>query len=210
MDHKKAQADLKVLKKLYPHPHHYLDFRNPYELMMATILSAQTPDKTVNAVTPGLFQKFPSPEKLARADLSEVEGLIRKVNFYRTKAKSIQGSALLISERFQGQVPDRMEDLLGFPGIARKTANVILQQGFNKIEGIVVDTHVIRVAFRLGWTANKDPQKIEADLMELLERKDWQWLQFYFKSFGTAFCRAPKPKCPECPLNSTCPSANKI
>ena len=210
MDRKKAQADLKVLKKLCPEPHHYLEFRNPYELMMATILSAQTPDKTVNAVTPGLFIKFPGPEKLARADLPEIEGLIRKVNFYRTKAKSIQGAARLIGERFQGKIPDRMEDLLEFPGIARKTANVILQQGFDKVEGIVVDTHVIRVAFRLGWTANKDPEKIETDLMELLERRDWQWLQFYLKSFGIAFCRAPKPKCQECPLNSTCPSAFKI
>jgi endonuclease-3 len=210
MNRARIQANLKILKKLYPEPHHYLEFRNPYELMMATILSAQTPDKTVNAVTPGLFKKFPGPEKLARADLPEIENLIRKVNFYRTKAKSIQGAARLIRERFQGKVPDRMADLLEFPGVARKTANVILQQGFNRVEGIVVDTHVIRVAFRLGWTANKDPGKIETDLMELLERQDWQWLQFYLKSFGTAFCRAPKPKCGECPLNSTCPSASKI
>lgn len=209
MDRKNAQADLKVLKKLYPHPHHYLEFRNPYELMMATILSAQTPDKTVNSVTPGLFNNFPTPEKLSRADLPKIEGLIRKVNFYRTKARAIQGAARLIGERYQGKVPDRMEDLLKFPGIARKTANVILQQGFNQVESIVVDTHVIRVAFRLGWTVNKDPEKIETDLMQLLDRKDWQWLQFYLKSFGSVLCRAPKPKCPECPLNPTCPSAFK-
>ncbi|MDD5224544.1 MAG: endonuclease III [bacterium] len=210
MNRARIQADLKVLKKLYPEPHHFLEFRNVYELMVATILSAQTPDKTVNTVTPGLFEKFPVPEKLARADLAEIESLIRKLNFYRNKAKSIRGAARMIGERFQGKVPNRMEDLLELPGVARKTANVILQQGFNQVEGIVVDTHVIRVAFRLGWTANKDPEKIETDLMGLLPRPDWQWLHFYLKSFGTEFCRAPRPKCGECPLKPTCPSALKV
>ena len=209
MDSSSAGKILNILKKLYPHPHHYLDFQDPYQLLIATILSAQAPDKTVNAVTPSLFKKFPTPRHLAGADLSDIEESIRSVNFYRNKSKAIQGSARLLEEKYRGRVPDRMEDLIKFPGIARKSANVILQQGFNRVEGVVVDTHVIRLSQRLGWSQNKDPGKIESDLMGLFDRKDWKWLTFYLKSHGIAVCRAPRPKCGECKLAPTCPSRDK-
>ena len=207
MDRRAARRILQKLKKLYPEPRHFLEFRNPYELLVATILSAQTTDTKVNEVTPSLFRKFPTPHQLAGASRKEVEEAIRSVNFYRNKAKAIQESARIILEKHQGNVPDQMEDLVALPGVARKTANVILNQGFNKIEGIVVDTHVIRVAGRLGWTTSKDPEKIENDLMQLFDRKDWKWMQFYLKSHGTALCRAPKPKCEPCRLNEVCGSA---
>lgn len=207
MDRRGARKILQKLKKLYPDPHHFLEFRNPYELLVATILSAQTTDTKVNEVTLSLFRKFPTPHDLAGAARKEVEEAIRSVNFYRNKAKAIQESARIILEKHHGNVPDRMEDLIALPGIARKTANVILNQGYNKIEGIVVDTHVIRVAGRLGWTTSKDPEKIENDLTKLFDRKDWKWMQFYLKSHGTSVCRAPKPKCALCRLNDVCDSA---
>lgn len=207
MDPQTARKTLARIKKLYPDPHHYLQFRNPYELLVATILSAQTTDKKVNEITVPLFRKYPSPSDLAGAAREDIEEAIHSVNFYRNKVKSIHESARIILEKHQGNVPDRMEDLVALPGIARKTANVILNQGFNKIEGIVVDTHVIRVARRLGWTGNKNPEKIESDLMKLFDRKDWKWIQFYLKSHGIAVCRGPKPKCEHCQLNNVCDSA---
>jgi len=198
---------LKSLKKLYPNPHHYLKFNNPYELLVATILSAQCTDEKVNAVTSELFKKYPDPRSLATAPIEDIEEMICPTGFYRNKAKAIKGACQAIVGRFDGKVPDTMDELTSLPGIARKSANAILQHGFSKVEGVVVDTHVIRVANRLGWTSSKNPTEIEKDLMELFDRKEWKWLPYYLKSHGRAVCKAPNPRCNECSVSTLCPSA---
>jgi endonuclease-3 len=207
IDTKKAFAICAEFKRLYPDPHHYLRFDGPFQLLVATILSAQCTDEKVNEVTAGLFRTYRRPEDLAKESVEEIERAVRPTGFYRNKAKAIHGAAVAIVERFGGAVPDTMEELLTLPGIARKSANAILQHGFEKVVGIVVDTHVIRVAGRLGWTANTDPEKIESDLMRLFNKKEWRWLPFYLKSHGRAVCRAPVPKCSECTVAALCPSA---
>lgn len=207
-DKKKALAVLAELRRLYPDPHHYLKFANPFQLLVATILSAQCTDEKVNEVTAGLFRKYREPADFAGEAVEALEQAVRPTGFYRNKAKAIKGASAAIIERFGGAVPDTMEELLALPGIARKSANAILQHGFGKVEGVVVDTHVIRVAGRLGWTANTDPEKIEQDLMRLFDKKEWRWLPYYLKSHGRAVCRAPAPKCDECAVNPLCPSAS--
>ena len=207
-DKKKALAVLAELRRLYPDPHHYLKFANPFQLLVATILSAQCTDEKVNEVTAGLFRKYREPADFAGEAVEALEQAVRPTGFYRNKAKAIKGASAAIIERFGGAVPGTMEELLTLPGIARKSANAILQHGFGKVEGVVVDTHVIRVAGRLGWTANTDPGKIEQDLMRLFDKKEWRWLPYYLKSHGRAVCRAPAPKCAECAVNPLCPSAS--
>jgi len=207
IDGKKALAVLAELKRLYPDPHHYLKFESPFQLLVATILSAQCTDEKVNEVTAGLFMKYRGPRDLAGETIEALELAVRPTGFYRNKAKAIHGASTAIVERFGGSVPDTMDELLTLPGIARKSANAILQHGFGKVEGVVVDTHVIRVAARLGWTANTDPEKIEQDLMKLFEKRGWRWLPFYLKSHGRAVCKAPTPKCAECAVAVLCPSA---
>jgi len=207
IDGKKALAVLAELKRLYPDPHHYLKFESPFQLLVATILSAQCTDEKVNEVTAGLFMKYRGPRDLAGETIEALELAVRPTGFYRNKAKAIHGASTAIVERFGGSVPDTMDGLLTLPGIARKSANAILQHGFGKVEGVVVDTHVIRVAARLGWTANTDPEKIEQDLMKLFEKRGWRWLPFYLKSHGRAVCKAPTPKCAECAVAALCPSA---
>lgn len=206
-DRKTALAVLGGLRKLYPEPRHYLGFDGPFQLLVATILSAQCTDEKVNEITPGLFARYPGPEDFAGERIEAIEEAVRPTGFYRNKARAIQGASRAIVERFGGRVPDTMEDLLTLPGIARKSANAILQNGFGTVEGIVVDTHVIRVAGRLGWTENTDPGKIELDLMALFDRREWRWLPFYLKSHGRAVCRAPAPKCGACAVAALCPSA---
>jgi len=171
---KKAYEVLKILKKLYPEPRHYLRFKNPFELVIATILSAQCTDEKVNAVTAELFKKYRKPEDFLRVPVEVIEEAIRPTGFYRNKAKAIRGTCEALVERFNGKVPDTMEELTTLPGIARKSANAILQHAFSRVEGIVVDTHVIRVAGRLGWTTGKNPVQIEKDLMALFDKKDWK------------------------------------
>jgi endonuclease-3 len=202
-----AQPVLEIFKKLYPNPHHYLDFHNPFQLLVATILSAQCTDEKVNAVTPGLFRRYPGPADFARAPLGDIEEAVRPTGFFRNKAKAIRGASEAIVARYGGDVPRTMDELVTLPGVARKSANAILQHGFSKVEGIVVDTHVIRLSQRLGWTKERDPVKIERDLMELFERGEWRWLPFYLKNHGRAVCKAPTPKCRECAVNVLCPSA---
>ncbi len=206
-DSKRALAVLSELKRLYPNPRHYLRFENPFQLLVATILSAQCTDEKVNEVTAELFRKYRAPAELAEAPVEEIERDVRPTGFYRNKAKAIKGASAAIVERYGGAVPATMDELLTLPGVARKSANAILQHGFEKVEGVVVDTHVIRVAGRLGWTANTDPEKIEMDLMKLFARKEWRWLPFYLKSHGRAACRAPVPKCGDCTVAALCPSA---
>lgn len=206
-DKKKDQTVLRELKRLYPNPHHYLNFENPFQLLVATILSAQCTDEKVNSVTPDLFRRYPRPEDFASEDLEKIEEAVRPTGFFRNKAKAIKAASTAIVERYGGEVPGTMEDLVSLPGIARKSANAILQHGFSRVEGIVVDTHVIRVSQRLGWTKNKDPLKIERDLRGLFDQSEWKWIPFYLKNHGRAVCKAPTPKCGECNINVLCPSA---
>lgn len=206
---KSAKRVLDRLKETHPGPKHYLEFDGPFQLLVATILSAQCTDERVNLTTPALFERYPDAAAFAAAPIEDIEEAVRPTGFYRNKAKAIKGASEVILERYGGEVPGDMDGLTGLQGIARKSANVILQHGFSKTEGIVVDTHVIRVAGRLGWTDQKNPVKIERDLMELFGRSDWKWLPFYLKNHGRAVCRAPKPRCGECGVAALCPSAEK-
>jgi endonuclease-3 len=198
---------LSQLKKLYPDPRHYLNFENPFQLLIATILSAQCTDEKVNEVTSDLFSRYPDPEDFTGEKLEYIEEAVRPTGFFRNKAKAIKGASEAIIERFGGRVPESMDGLCSLPGIARKSANAILQHGFSKVEGIVVDTHVIRLARRLGWSHEKDPTKIERDLMDLFDRREWRWIPFYLKNHGRTVCKAPTPRCGECVVNIVCPSA---
>jgi endonuclease-3 len=206
----KAAKVLGELKKLYPGPRHYLRFDNPFQLLVATILSAQCPDDKVNEVTGALFERYKSPGDFAGERIERLEEAVRPTGFFRNKAKAVKGASKAIVERFGGKVPGTIEDLMSLPGVARKSANVILQHGFDSVVGIVVDTHVIRVAGRLGWTKEKDPVKIERDLMELFPESEWKWIPFYMKNHGRAVCKAPVPKCDECAISSLCPWAGDI
>ena len=182
-----------------------LDFRNPFELLVATILSAQCTDVRVNKVTPALFARCPDPATLAAMTQPDLEDLIRSTGFYRGKARSLLLAARMLVERFGCRVPDRMEDLLDLPGVARKTANVVLGNAFGKAEGIAVDTHVARLSRRMGLSANADPVKIERDLMALFPRKHWTALAHLLISHGRAVCQAKRPQCAACFLARKCP-----
>lgn len=209
--HKKERADEIVhqLKRMYPRAKCALNFSNAYELLIATILSAQSTDARVNEVTPALFATYPEPRALAAAKLPELEREIKSTGFFRNKAKAIVGAAQAIVDRHGGVVPSSMEELVELPGVGRKTANVVLGNAYDQSVGIVVDTHVARVAGRLGLTANADPVKIERDLMELIPRKEWTRFAHRMIEHGRQICVARKPKCSECRLNELCPSAQE-
>jgi len=198
-----------VLKKVYPNPRTALNYSNPLELLVATILSAQTTDRGVNLVTAGLFNKYPTPADYANADVRQFEQEIRSTGFYRNKTRAVTAACRKIAEDYGSQVPDTMEGLLTLPGVARKTANVVLGSAFGKNEGIAVDRHVARVAGRLKLTAEDDPPKIEQDLMELVPKNDWTAFSHMVILHGRETCTARKPNCPACPLNKLCPSAFK-
>lgn len=187
-----------------------LDFRNPLELAVATILSAQCTDKRVNEVTATLFEKYRTAEDYARADPDVFQEEIRPTGFFRNKTRSILAFAQALVERHDGVVPDTMEALVQLPGIGRKTANVILGSAFGKREGIVVDTHVIRVAARLGFSGENDPEKIEQDLMKLVPRHEWTNFGLRMIQHGRYTCTARKPKCDGCPVEELCPSAHSL
>ena len=195
------------LKLEYPDAHCELDHRNPYELLAATVLSAQSTDRRVNMVTPELFRRFPSPAALAGADVETVETLIRSTGFFRAKTRSLLGMARGIVERHGGVVPASMDELTALPGVGRKTANVVLGNAFGMNEGIVVDTHVKRLVVRLGTTSETDPEKIEQVLMPLVPREDWTILSHLLIFHGRRVCVARLPRCGECVLNDICPSA---
>jgi len=201
---------IKILKVKYPHSRTALEFRNPLQIMVATILSAQCTDKRVNMVTPALFAKYPRVQDFARAQAAELEEEIRSTGFYRNKTRSIIGAAQKIVEDFQGSVPDTMEELLTLPGVARKTANIILSSGFGKAEGIAVDTHVKRLAGRMGLTREKDPNKIEKDLMAVVPRAEWLDFNYILVNHGRDVCQARKPDCPRCIVRRFCPYPDKI
>jgi endonuclease-3 len=198
---------VRLLRRHYPQARTALEFGNPLEILVATILAAQCTDERVNTITPGLFRKYPTAADLARADRAELEGIIRSAGFFRNKAKSIVGAARRIVEVYGGRVPDSMEELVTLPGVARKTANIVLSAGYGKAEGIAVDTHAGRLARRLGLSREEDPVKVERDLMALLPRKDWLDFNVLLVEHGRALCRARKPDCPACFLARLCPSA---
>ena len=205
---KKAKEIYKRLKKYYPNPKTALEYSNAWELLVATIMSAQTTDKLVNTLTPELFKKYPKTSDMVTAKAEDVQKIIGKVNFSGNKAKNIIASAQIIEDKFNGKVPDNMEDLDSLPGVARKTANVVLGNAFKKAEGIVVDTHVMRLSQRLGLTDKKDPVKIEQDLMEILPKEYWIDFAHMLILYGREFCPARPHKCENCPLKELCPDQN--
>lgn len=198
---------IEILRENYPNSRTALNYKNPLQLLVATILSAQCTDVKVNQVTPSLFEKYPTAADLARADREELEKIIRPTGFYRNKAKSIKQAAAVIEKDFSGKIPDTMEELITLPGVARKTANIILSSVFRKAEGIAVDTHVKRLAGRLGLSHEKNPDKIEKDLMKLIPREDWLDFNYMLVNHGRKICQAKKPKCSQCVLRQLCPSA---
>lgn len=200
---------IKRLKKVYPHPKIALKFENPYQLLIATILSAQATDISVNFATPVLFKKYPRPEDLEKADVSEIGRLIKNINFHNNKAKTIKSAAVMLVDKFGGKVPDNIEDLDSLPGVARKTANVILGSAFGKSQGLVVDTHVIRLANKLNLTESKDPVKIEKDLMEIVPKNEWINFSLMLIQHGRDICKARPHTCQNCPLKDFCPDAPK-
>lgn len=200
-----AGALIKALKKTYPEAHCSLDHAGPFELLMATILSAQCTDERVNLVTPALFRNYPDPERMAAAPLADLERLVRSTGFYKNKALSLKTASAAIVKDFGGRVPRTMEELLTLRGVARKTANVVLGSAYGIAAGVVVDTHVKRLAFRLGLTKHTDPAKIERDLMRAVPQADWIWFAHALVLHGRAVCGARKPLCASCPVTKLCP-----
>jgi endonuclease-3 len=207
---KRAGRIFAFLRKRHPDAQCALNHESPLQLLVATILAAQCTDARVNLVTPGLFQKYPTAKAFADARQEELEQEVRSTGFFRNKAKSIRGACARIVADYGGKVPDTMEALLTLPGVARKTANVVLGSAYGKNEGVVVDTHVLRVAPRLGLSRQKTPEKIERDLMALYPRKDWTLLGHILTFHGRRVCSARKPDCAGCPVNKLCPSAFKV
>jgi endonuclease-3 len=205
----KAVEIVKILDKTYPDaPKTYLNYQNPFEMLIVTILSARATDAGVNKISPILFKKYPTPEKMAQATLDEIGQIIRPLGAFNKKAGYITETSRQLIERFANKVPKTMEELTSFPGVSRKTANVVLSVVFGLSEGVVVDTHVMRVTVRLGLSKHdKNAQKIESDLMELLPKKLWSDYAKLIGSHGRRTCKSRKPNCVDCSLNDLCPSA---
>jgi len=201
----RAAALYDRLDELYPDAHCALNYRNPFELLVATILSAQCTDERVNKTTPALFDAYPTPQKMAAAKQQDIEKLVKSTGFFRNKAKNIRAASQRIVDEYGGDVPANMDDLLTLPGVARKTANVVLGDAFDTQVGVVVDTHVGRLSFRLGLTREATPTKVEEDLMRQFEQKNWTQLAHLLIAHGRAVCTARKPKCATCALADTCP-----
>ncbi|BDA68267.1 endonuclease III [Calothrix sp. PCC 7716] len=209
----KKQRALEVLvrlNRLYPDATCSLNYSTPVQLLVATILSAQCTDERVNKVTPALFARFPDAKSMAEADIAEIEELVRTTGFFRNKSKNIQGACRMIVQDFNSQVPNRMDDLLKLPGVARKTANVVLAHAFGINAGVTVDTHVSRLSHRLGFTKHEDPIRIERDLMKLLPQRDWENWSIRLIYHGRAICKARKPACEACELAPLCPIGKKV
>ncbi len=210
---KKARAVriLSLFKKTYPRAWCSLSYQTPFQLLISTILSAQCTDARVNLVTPKLFEKYPDAEAMSKASIRSLESLIRSTGFYHAKAKALKQTSLTLVSHFNGQVPCDMPSLLTLRGVARKTANIVLFHSFGKNEGIAVDTHCMRVSYRLGLTSSRDKQnKIEKELMALLPKKEWGMYTNFMVSHGRKYCTALKPDCAGCPLNKICPSVFKV
>jgi endonuclease-3 len=203
----RAPVIIDVLSKAYPDAHVALNFTNPLECLIATILSAQCTDEKVNEVTAVLFKKYRSPEDYLRVPEDELKADIKPTGFFNQKAISLRAACERIVTVYGGQVPDTMEDLQTLRGVARKTANIVMGNSFGRVEGIAVDTHVRRLSNRLGFSEEKDPDKIEQDLMRLIPRDRWFDFSYVIIDHGRAICQAKKPKCAECPVNDLCPSS---
>lgn len=198
------------LEAAYGDPRPALQYTNAYELLVAVILSAQTTDDGVNKATPALFERYPTPAALAEADHADVETLVHSLGFFRQKAKNIIATARMIVAEYGGEVPDTMEDLTSLPGVARKTANIVLGNAFDKVEGIAVDTHVFRLARRFGLSTESDPNKVERDLLALFPQDHWHRVNYDLISHGRQVCDAKRPVCGACFLSDICPSAFKL
>jgi endonuclease III len=203
----RAAEILDRLKAAYPHTRLALDFKNPLELLVATILAAQCTDKKVNEVTPELFRRLPTARALAEASLAELEELVKQTGFYRNKAKALKAVGQALVADHGGEVPDTLEELVRLPGVGRKTANVVLSNAFGRPAGVAVDTHVQRLSQRLGLTPESDPEKIERDLVEIIPQEDWTRAAHLLQDHGRAICLARKPDCGRCVVNELCPSA---
>jgi endonuclease-3 len=206
---KRLLAIIELLEKQYPRAKTALRYGSPLEILVATILSAQCTDKRVNIVTEALFKKYRTVEDYANADLAELEQEIRSTGFYRNKAKNIKNAGRMLIERFGSKVPDTMEEILELPGVARKTANIVLSNAYGVVVGVAVDTHVRRLSKRLGLTENTNPVKIERDLIRIVPQSHWKQITNLLISHGRNVCSARKPKCNACILNKLCPSAFK-
>lgn len=204
MNRRQAAILLDRLEELYPQARCALHYRTHWELLVATVLSAQCTDDRVNRVTPALFAACPDPEAMARAGQQQVERLIRSTGFFRNKARNLIASARVIVEEYGGMVPDRLEDLVRLPGVGRKTANVVLGNAFG-IPGMVVDTHVKRLSNRFGWTASQDPDRIERDLCRIFPPERWVQAGHVLIAHGRSVCKAPTPLCSSCPVHDLCP-----
>ncbi len=202
---RRARRMDKVLAETYPDAHCELDFTTPLELLVATILSAQSTDRRVNSVTPAVFARYPDAAAYAAADRDELEELIRPTGFFRAKTSSLIGLGQALCERYDGEVPGRLKDLVTLPGVGRKTANVVLGNAFG-VPGITVDTHLGRLARRFGWTVETDPDKVEAELATLIPRRDWTMMSHRVIFHGRRCCHARKPACGACPLARLCPA----
>ena len=201
----RAKSIYRILSKNYPNVRCELDYKNPYQLLVATVLSAQCTDKRVNQTTPALFKKYPNPKKMAKADLKDIQRLVKSTGFFRAKAKNIKSLSNKIMEEFDGDVPSNLDDLITLPGVGRKTANVVLGHAFG-IPGITVDTHFGRLSRRFGWSKQNDPVKVEFEVGDLIAEKEWTNLSQRMIWHGRRVCHARKPACGACPLAKLCPS----
>lgn len=196
---------LALLKRYYPDAHCALNHNNAFELLVATVLSAQCTDERVNMVTPALFKKYPTPQKMAKAPVEDLENLVRSTGFFKNKAKNLKGAAARLVELHNGEIPQELEALVELPGVGRKTANVVLGNAFDIKSGIVVDTHVTRLSRRLGWVKTDNAVIIEKQLCQRVPKDDWVMFSHYLISHGRAICKARKPDCHHCFLEETCP-----
>lgn len=201
----RTQTIIQRLKREYPAAHCALHHDSPFQLLLATVLSAQCTDERVNRVTPALFQKYPTPADLAAAELSDLEVLVHATGFFRAKARSLKGIGERIARDHRGQVPQDLEALTSMPGVGRKTANVVLGNAFGMATGVVVDTHVKRLSFRLGLTREKSPERVERDLIELVPKKEWVLFPHLLITHGREVCKARSPQCHVCVLEGQCP-----
>ncbi len=206
----RALEVIRLLKREYPQAKITLNYSNSLELLIATVLSAQCTDERVNMVTETLFKKYRTAEDYAEADISELEEAIKPTGFYHAKARNIKNATVTLVEKFNSEVPRKMGDLILLPGVARKTANIVLSNAFDIVDGIAVDTHVRRLSQRLGLTRNNNPEKIEQDLMRLIPKKDWFTFSYLLIEHGRKICIAKKPLCTSCLLNRICPVAFKF
>lgn len=201
---------IRILRKKYPRSRTALRHKSAFQLLVSTVLSAQCTDARVNKITPSLFKKYKRPRDFAGSRQVVLEKEIRSAGFYRNKAKNIIAASKKIVKEFNGRVPDSMDKLVTLPGVARKTANIVLSSSFHKAEGVAVDTHVKRLSERIGLSRERDPNKIEKDLMQIVPRRDWIDLNYMLVNHGRAVCVARKPRCPECAVKHLCPSARKF